>query len=526
MHVRVWIVTAIVLLAPATVSADFESGLAAYKSGAYSSALPEFRLLAFTGHAAAQTMLGIMHYRGEGVPRDFAFAAEWFRRAAAQGRASSQLWLGMMYYKGEGVPRDFTLAAEWFRRAADQGDASSQDWLGMMYYEGEGVPQDSALAAEWSQRAADQGRAGAQNRLGIMHYKGEGVPRDFTLAAEWFRRAADQGHAGAQNRLGIMHYWGEGVLKDFARAKEWLQKAAYQGIAEAQRNLGSYHSLGQGVPLDYVSAYAWTNLAAAQGHRSARESRDELQLRMTVSQIAQAQSLSRELESRIARGDTNVPIDRIAPPHIARTPISGGSGFWVGSGREVLTNHHVVQECGQITVKHSGESQIATVRATDPTNDLALLVVPLPSDKTAAFSEAADATLGEPVILAGYPLSGLLASDLHVTFGNVSALAGLGDDSTRIQITAPVQPGNSGGPLLDESGRVIGIVVSRLNDLSVARATGTIPQNVNFAIKGSLARMFLEIHGVPYRRAPAGGLSPKDIASFARGFTVAVECWR
>ena len=80
--------------------------------------------------------------------------------------------------------------------------------------------------------------------------------------------------------------------------------------------------------------------------------------------------------------------------------------------------------------------------------------------------------------------------------------------------------------MLDESGNVIGVVVSGLNALGVARATGTIPQNVNFAIKGSVAQMFLEIHGVPYDRASAGEkLSTQAVADLARGFTVAVECW-
>ncbi|MDE0626657.1 MAG: hypothetical protein OXH99_09685 [Bryobacterales bacterium] len=80
--------------------------------------------------------------------------------------------------------------------------------------------------------------------------------------------------------------------------------------------------------------------------------------------------------------------------------------------------------------------------------------------------------------------------------------------------------------MLDGSGNVIGVVVSRLNAPGVARATGSIPQNVNFAMKGAVARMFLEIHGVPYGRA--GGdkkLSTQAVADLARGFPVAVECW-
>ena len=183
--------------------------------------------------------------------------------------------------------------------------------------------------------------------------------------------------------------------------------------------------------------------------------------------------------------------------------------------------------CAQLTVRHSGVRHSATVYASDATNDLALLAAPGLSGETAAFSESPQAVLGETATVAGYPFGGLLASDLHVTSGNISALAGVGDDSTHLQITAPVQPGNSGGPLLDESGNVIGVVVSRLNALGVARATGAIPQNVNFAIKGSVARMFLEIHGVPYDRADSRKeLSTQAIADLARGFTVAVECWQ
>ena len=74
----------------------------------------------------------------------------------------------------------------------------------------------------------------------------------------------------------------------------------------------------------------------------------------------------------------------------------------------------------------------------------------------------------------------------------------MGDDARMIQISAPVQPGNSGGPLLDSSGRVIGVVNSKLNEIAYAKATGDLPQNVNFAIKANVAMNFLDAHSVPY----------------------------
>ena len=287
---------------------------------------------------------------------------------------------------------------------------------------------------------------------------------------------------------------------------------------------------GEGVPQDYVFAYAWKNLAAAQQGwplwREAREMRDKLRLVMTSGQIAEAQALGREFQGRTERANTTTPPSWPGPQLGERRPTGSGSGFLVGPGGKVLTNNHVVDGCAQLTVRHSGDRYDAMVRASDATNDPVLLAAPGLSGERAAFSASSQAALGESGTVVGYPFGGLLASDLHVTSGIVSALAGLQDDPTRFQITAPVQPGNSGGPLLDESGNVIGVVVSRLNALGVARATGTIPQNVNFTIKGSVARMFLEIHGVPYDRAGGGKkLSTRAVADLARSFTVAVECW-
>jgi hypothetical protein len=121
----------------------------------------------------------------------------------------------------------------------------------------------------------------------------------------------------------------------------------------------------------------------------------------------------------------------------------------------------------------------------------------------------------------GYPLQGILASTPNLTIGNVSALAGLGDDSREIQITAPVRPGNSGGPVLDNNGRLIGIVRSKLSP-----KIGTIPENVNFAIKTTVVRNFLDANGFKYQSlAPAERqMSPADVGEMARPFTVAIEC--
>ena len=111
-------------------------------------------------------------------------------------------------------------------------------------------------------------------------------------------------------------------------------------------------------------------------------------------------------------------------------------------------------------------------------------------------------------------------SDFTVTTGIVSSLSGLLNDTRFLQISAAVQPGNSGGPLLASSGDVVGVVAAKLNALKVVRATGTIPENINFAIKTGALRDFLDNSVVPYQISDATAeLKTTDIARSARAFT-------
>lgn len=136
------------------------------------------------------------------------------------------------------------------------------------------------------------------------------------------------------------------------------------------------------------------------------------------------------------------------------------------------------------------------------------------------------ASVGEPVAVAGYPLRGLL-SGFNMTTGSLSSLSGMGGDTRLVQITAPVQPGNSGGPVLDSAGNLMGVVVSKLDAIKAAKLTGDIPQNVNFAINANVLRSFLDANSVEYETANSDkALLSTVIAEKAKGFTVLVECWK
>ena len=202
-----------------------------------------------------------------------------------------------------------------------------------------------------------------------------------------------------------------------------------------------------------------------------------------------------------------------------------GSGVVIGIHGEVLTNAHVVKQCTRITVRSSAQdSAVALVLARDDKNDLAVVRSSTPLSQVATFRDG-PVRAGDAVVALGYPLVGLLATTANLTVGNVSALAGLGDDSRYLQISAPVQPGNSGGPLLDASGHLVGVVTAKLDAALVARFTGDIPQNVNFALKAEVVRTFLDSNGIAYHSAPSDKqLSPADVGDIARPFTLRIEC--
>jgi S1-C subfamily serine protease/Flp pilus assembly protein TadD len=208
---------------------------------------------------------------------------------------------------------------------------------------------------------------------------------------------------------------------------------------------------------------------------------------------------------------------------------SAGSGVVIGTQGEILTNSHVVEGCAEITLRFtSGNSETAALVARDERNDLAVIRAiraNISATSVATFREGTPVRAGDAAVALGYPLSGLLATTANLSVGNVSALAGLRDDSRYLQISAPVQPGNSGGPLLDTSGHLIGIVTAKLNAVRIAKFTGDIPQNVNFALKAEVARTFLDSKGIAYRKAPSDQqLSAADVGDIARPFTVHIRC--
>jgi S1-C subfamily serine protease len=203
-----------------------------------------------------------------------------------------------------------------------------------------------------------------------------------------------------------------------------------------------------------------------------------------------------------------------------------GTGFLINGTGHVITNDHVIKDCvGEVHGNLVGESAMPMrVVSTDESNDLALLQTPGKPAGTAVI-RSTGVHSGDSIIAIGFPFHGLLTSDFTVTTGIVSSLSGILNDSRFMQISAPVQPGNSGGPLLDTSGHIVGVVTAKLNALKIAKATGSIPENVNFAIKTGALRDFLDNNVVSYRTADsASDFKTSEIASAARAYTLLISC--
>ena len=508
---------------------NLDDGVAAYERGDYATAFANFKELAAQGIAEAQFNLGLMYEKGQGVVQDYKLAVYLYAKAAEQGVALAQSNLGFMYDKGRGVAQDHKQAVYWYAKAAAQGNAYAQTNLGVSYSTGHGVAQDYKQAVYWYAKAAAQGVAEAQFNLGGMCYQGQGVAQDYKQAVYWLEKAAAQGYAKAQSNLGSMYYQGQGVVQDYKQAAYWFAKEAEQGHAQAQFNLGAMYDDGKGVVQDYVKAHMWYNLAASQGNNDARKNRDIIERKMTPQQMADAQGLAREWKPHISVAQGTAPESASPAPSAPTQPelAGSGTGFYISSDGNVLTNAHVIDACSSLAVESIGKPAIeARLVASDARNDLAVIHAKGRAPRAAAF-RAGSVRQGQSVVVYGFPLPGAVASSGNATTGNVSALAGSGDDTRLLQISAPVQPGNSGGPLMDMTGAVLGVVVGKLNAAKVMEVIGDIPQNINFAIKAHVVIGFLESHGVEYQTAPkAQEMNVSDVADSARAFSVRVLCYR
>jgi len=457
---------------------------------------------------------------------DYATVLRVCEAPAKAGDSVCQDLLGMLYSAGEGVARDQATAFHWFELAAAQGNPTAEFNLALAYERGEGVARNMAEAEKWYTKSAEAGLPYAEFRLARLE-----VSRgDWKTAMKWLRPAAAQGLPPAQSLLGSAYEAGHGVRRSEKQAAKWYEAAADHGDRPAQSSLAGFYERGVGVEQDLKEAYFWYAVALRDPKSSTAKSDAEglkrVAAKLNPDEVADAAQIAKDWKPEEAEIGPKTKSKRAAASARGPKLRATGTGFYIARDGSLITNDHVVEACSEIRVSDGANGIPVKVLALDPDRDLALLKAPGPVD-TAALFRSDKSRLGENIVVVGFPLSGLLSSDPIVTAGIVSALAGMRDNQRELQISAPIQPGNSGGPVFDASGRIAGIAVGSLDTVQLARAIGVVPENINFAIKAEEARQFLAAHGVTVATAESGKeLSTAAIAEQAVKMTVRLECWK
>lgn len=487
--------------------------------------------------AEGQYTLGMRYLTGDIINKETTKGIELIKKSADQGLREALFSLGDQYLKGINIEKDFNKSFALFREAAVRHHLGAQHNLGLSYITGRGTPKELGTGFTWIIKAANNGFAISQHTLGDVLKDGFYFDKDHKTALDWYMKAANQNHPESQLAVGNAYLTGAGVIKDENNALLWWRKAALSNHAPAQIKMANALRNGIGGTANLGNSYFWLLLAGNNGDaaisKSAKDQINEIEkiinpeLRISVQKAASSwkfglpeptfeQYAQKESIPSKKPNETSSESNRITFEKLDST----GSGFGVGNNN-YITNNHVVNGCSKLKVN----SEMASIINKDPITDLALLKTNAPAIGQTARVRSDRIKIGEEIAVAGFPLRGLL-SGFNFTKGNVSSLSGVGGDSRVLQITAPVQPGNSGGPLLDSYGNVIGVVVSKLS-WKVSAVTGDIPQNVNFAINANSLTSFLNSNDVAFQNQPlTKELKLVDIAERAKSFTVLVECWK
>lgn len=200
-----------------------------------------------------------------------------------------------------------------------------------------------------------------------------------------------------------------------------------------------------------------------------------------------------------------------------------GTAFSI-SDKIMISNAHVVSDCKRIQSKNP--DAVLSIKAIDKAMDLAILETSASMPAHVSIRKTPP-KVGEDVFLAGFPLVGILGQSLSFTKGIVSSSHAFNKVGTHFTHTAPTQPGNSGGPIFDSYGRLVGVVVGKLNDTVVMGLTGSVPQNVNFGITNNALRGFMDSKAVGFDAATNSALMHGEaLAEMASKVTVVVYCLR
>ena len=203
---------------------------------------------------------------------------------------------------------------------------------------------------------------------------------------------------------------------------------------------------------------------------------------------------------------------------------ASGTGFIVSEEGHIVTNHHVIEGCAEVKVHKDGDIYKGKVIANDILNDLALIKSNFKPNVIFPLSDK-NPSLLQDIYVAGFPFGNAISSSVKVTKGIVSSLSGVGNNYSNIQIDAALQPGNSGGPILDDHGNVVAVAVAKLAMEKIYEDFGVFPENTNFGIKASSVENLLLSNNVRIPPANTKKISKSDLGYNITKGTLYLSCW-
>lgn len=374
---------------------------------------------------------------------------------------------------------------------ADQGDANAQINLGALYDNGKGVAEDPATAVKWYRLAASQGNRQAQYYLGLMYATGRGVALDMSAATEWYFKAAQQGFAKAQFNLGLLYTEFPALSESDSPTRHRPQMAVKPGSEVTQYKPDMDAASSKGAVKNQEIAIEWfykSGLSCLEENRfaGARQAAD------AINNLIPEHPFEQELRQKI-----RVTKNRIHGETHEETAerVSTGTA-WPISSRYVVTNNHVVSDSNHVVlINKEGQEISAWSVVRDEVNDIALLEVSDSHHNLPPALPLSDTKirLGARVFTIGFAGPDIMGKLPSVSDGVINGNKGLGDNPGSYQTTVPIQPGNSGGPLFNMNGEVVGMVTSMIGIRDEKDGSIRMLKNASCALKVDLIKDLISL---------------------------------
>ena len=404
-------------------------------------------------------------------------------RRAESGDSNAQSNLGVCYYNGNGVTKDYKEAVKWYTKSSEQNNAIAQFNLGTCYEEGRGLAKDNKEAVKWYTKSAEQGNVNACRNLAVYYESIGDIPAFLTYSEQ----AAKLGDIDCMMTLSKLYFMGEKVEKNIPLSFFWVSMAAERGNPIGAQLVAFGYDSGLGTVRNPQLALLWAYIATAEGQSDPELFKQTAKLEKEFGPrlSAQLRDEARKQLAVIQGGAGSKDRETLKKPENTVSAKLSGTGFIISEDGVIITSAHLIGGAARVEVVVRDKRFQAKVIRLDPQNDLAVLKVEGTGIPPLPINDSAKVKVGQPAFTVGFPNIELQGSNPKMTKGDISSNTGFLDAPTCWQISIPVQTGNSGGPLFDEGGNVIGVIVSRLNFSKDGNGNSVPTQNVNYAVKSA-----------------------------------------